>query len=45
VQRDGQAVVVDFAVLADGDEIALGDARMRYVEVDEPATDPVLTAA
>lgn len=36
---------VDHAVLASGDEIVLGDARLRYVEVDEPATDPLLIAA
>jgi pSer/pThr/pTyr-binding forkhead associated (FHA) protein len=36
---------VDHAVLTDGDEIALGAARLRYVEIDEPATDPMLTAA
>jgi pSer/pThr/pTyr-binding forkhead associated (FHA) protein len=36
---------IDHAVLADGDEIALGDARVRYVEVDDAATDPLLSAA
>jgi pSer/pThr/pTyr-binding forkhead associated (FHA) protein len=36
---------VDHAVLADGDEIALGDARLRYVEVAETPTDPLLSAA
>jgi pSer/pThr/pTyr-binding forkhead associated (FHA) protein len=36
---------VDHAVLADGDEIALGDARVRYVEVDDAPTDPLLSAA
>jgi pSer/pThr/pTyr-binding forkhead associated (FHA) protein len=36
---------VDHAVLADGDEIALGEARVRYVEVDDAPTDPLLTAA
>jgi pSer/pThr/pTyr-binding forkhead associated (FHA) protein len=36
---------VDHAVLADGDEIALGAARVRYVEVDDAATDPLLSAA
>jgi pSer/pThr/pTyr-binding forkhead associated (FHA) protein len=36
---------VDHAVLAHGDEILLGEARMRYVEVDEAATDPLLMAA
>jgi pSer/pThr/pTyr-binding forkhead associated (FHA) protein len=55
VQRDGQAVLlndgslngepVDHAVLADGDEITLGAASLRYVEVDEPTTDPLLIAA
>lgn len=36
---------VDHVVLADGDEITLGEASLRYVEVDEPTTDPLLTAA
>ena len=36
---------VDHAVLTDGDEISLGEAVLRYVEVDEPATDPMLIAA
>jgi pSer/pThr/pTyr-binding forkhead associated (FHA) protein len=36
---------VDHAILADGDQIALGAAHLRYVEVDEPATDPLLSPA
>ena len=36
---------VDHGVLADGDEITLGAANLRYVEVDEPTTDPLLIAA
>jgi len=36
---------VDHGVLAHGDEITLGEAVLRYVEVDEPTTDPLLIAA
>jgi pSer/pThr/pTyr-binding forkhead associated (FHA) protein len=36
---------VDHAVLTTGDEIVLGDARLRYVEVAEAATDQLLIAA
>jgi pSer/pThr/pTyr-binding forkhead associated (FHA) protein len=36
---------IDHAVLTTGDEIALGDARLRYVEVAAAPTDQLLTAA
>lgn len=35
---------VDHAVLTSGDEIALGDARLRYVEVEEAPTRETLAA-
>ena len=36
---------VDHAVLDSGDEIALGDARLRYIAVAEAPTDQLLSAA